>query len=195
MPFAARSSGPSDPRLLPAHEPSSAHRATVPTLDRATGLIEFARHSDADAAASLGAYLASHAVCLSMFDDDSKVHAITLLDVPDLNQVAIRIAEWQDQASPPPAVSVGSGWPGGVGRVHAVDLAAGVATIAAGDGFTIVDLMADRRLEVGDVVALDEPNGLGVAVYRNRTRGARFKVFVRAHDIRTSHRPVEFQAP
>ena len=57
------------------------------------------------------------------------------------------------------------------GIVEAVNPARGMVAIATkDDGFTIIELMSDWELEIGDAISWENGYGMGSEVYQNRTK-------------------------
>lgn len=74
------------------------------------------------------------------------------------------------------------------GRVAAANPSRGMVAIETEDGgFTIIELISDWDLEVGDDIAWANDYGLGSEVYRNLTKGVQFEVYVQNHDVNRSN--------
>jgi len=70
------------------------------------------------------------------------------------------------------------------GTVADINPARGMVAIATeDDGFTIVELLSDWEIEVGDSIAWGNGYGLGSEVYENLTKGTREKVYVQNHSV------------
>jgi hypothetical protein len=54
-------------------------------------------------------------------------------------------------------------------------------------GFTIIELLTDWELDVGDEVVWANDYGLGSEISDNRTKGTRCEVYVQNHDVSASH--------
>jgi hypothetical protein len=70
------------------------------------------------------------------------------------------------------------------GVVAAINRIRGMVGIKTDDsGFTIIELLSDWDLEVGDVVTWRNGYGLGSEIYENETRGTHCEVYVQNHDV------------
>jgi hypothetical protein len=70
------------------------------------------------------------------------------------------------------------------GTVAAINPARGMVAIATeDDGFTIIELLSDWNIELGDSIVWANGYGLGPEVYENRTKGTREKVCVQNHAV------------
>jgi len=70
------------------------------------------------------------------------------------------------------------------GTVAALNPRRGMVAIRAeDDGFTIVELLSDWELQVGDEIHWENNYGLGSEVYKNRTKGSRSRVYVQNHAV------------
>ncbi len=70
------------------------------------------------------------------------------------------------------------------GTVATMNLNRGIVAIATeDDGFTIVELLSDWNLEVGDEVSWADGYGLGYAVYENLTKQSLGETFVQDHSV------------
>ncbi|WP_234053627.1 MULTISPECIES: hypothetical protein [unclassified Xanthobacter] len=58
-----------------------------------------------------------------------------------------------------------------------------VALDTPDDGYTIIELLTDWNLEVGDVLTWQNGYGLGAEIYVNVTRGTRAEVYVQNHGV------------
>ncbi len=58
-----------------------------------------------------------------------------------------------------------------------------VAVATEDDGFTIIELLSDWEIEIGDSIAWDNGHGLGSEVYENLTKGTREEVYVQNHSV------------
>ncbi len=73
------------------------------------------------------------------------------------------------------------------GVVEAVNPHRGMVGIKTDDGgFTIIELLSDWNIEVGDEVGWANDYGLGSELYDNRTKGTRREVYVQNHDVSAS---------
>jgi len=62
-----------------------------------------------------------------------------------------------------------------------------VAIETSDDGFTIIELLTDFKIGIGDKMVWDNGYGLGSAVYENQTKGNRIEVYVQNHAVSASH--------
>lgn len=70
------------------------------------------------------------------------------------------------------------------GVVAAANLSRGMVAIKADDGgHTIIELLSDFELELGDNIAWENDYGLGSETYQNLTRGTSDEVYVQNHDV------------
>lgn len=51
------------------------------------------------------------------------------------------------------------------------------------DGFTIIELLSDWDLDIGDAVVWANGYGLGSELYENRTKRTRSEVYVQNHSV------------
>ncbi len=51
------------------------------------------------------------------------------------------------------------------------------------DGYTIIELLSDFELEIGDQIAWANGYGLGSEIYSNLTKGTRAEVYVQNHAV------------
>lgn len=73
------------------------------------------------------------------------------------------------------------------GTVATMNPRRGMVGIKTDDsGYTIIELLSDWELEIGDRIAWENGYGLGSEVYQNRTRGTRAEVYVQNHDVHES---------
>ena len=78
------------------------------------------------------------------------------------------------------------------GIVEAGNPARGMVAIATeDDGFTIIELMSEWDLEIGDAISWENGYGMGSEVYENRTKTSRAEVYVQNHGV--SHSRVRRQ--
>lgn len=74
------------------------------------------------------------------------------------------------------------------GKVAAINPRRGMVAIATDDGgFTIIELLSDWSLEVGDDITWTDRYGLGHEMYRNVTQQTEEEVFVQNHDVSRSN--------
>ena len=70
------------------------------------------------------------------------------------------------------------------GIVAAMNPSRGMVVIATeDDGYTIIELLSDFELEVGDEMTWENGHGLGSETYENVTKGAREEVYVQNHAV------------
>ena len=74
------------------------------------------------------------------------------------------------------------------GTVAAMNPSRGMVAIATeDDGYTIIELLSDFELEVGDEMAWENSHGLGSEIYENVTKGSREEVYVQNHAVTTAN--------
>lgn len=61
-----------------------------------------------------------------------------------------------------------------------------VAISTEDDGYTIIELLSDWEIEVGDLIAWDHGHALGSEVYQNLSRRSRAGVYVQNHSVHYS---------
>jgi len=61
-----------------------------------------------------------------------------------------------------------------------------VAIATQDDGYTIIELLSEWNIEVGDSIAWANGYGLGSEVYQNVTRSSREEVYVQNHSVSQS---------
>ena len=70
------------------------------------------------------------------------------------------------------------------GIVAAINPNRGMVAIATeDDGYTIIELLSEFELEVGDEVTWQNGHGLGSEIYHNVTKGNYEKVYVQNHSV------------
>ena len=70
------------------------------------------------------------------------------------------------------------------GVISAINPNRGMVAIATeDDGYTIIELLSDFELEIGDKVAWSNDHGLGAEVYRNLSKNVSEEVFVQNHSV------------
>lgn len=70
------------------------------------------------------------------------------------------------------------------GTVRAINTRRGMVAIKSDDGgFTIIEMMGNFAIELGDRIAWSNDYGLGGEVYRNLTSGESGDVYVQDHDV------------
>jgi hypothetical protein len=70
------------------------------------------------------------------------------------------------------------------GKVAAINAKRGMVAIATeDDAYTIVELLSQFELQVGDVMCWQNGYGLGHELYTNQTRGTSEKVLVQNHAV------------
>jgi hypothetical protein len=170
---------------IPAESP--ARPDIEPILDRAIGWITFRPLFDAadrQQPETLCEFLRQHDVRAEVVEEHVGFPVIRLRGMPDLDLVQGLILEWEmgdvEASLPiqPPEASTSS-------RVHSIDRLRGIVAIATqSSGFTVVELLAEGDVEVGDELTWITATGLGICEFANSTKGTRFKVNVLAHGQR-----------
>lgn len=70
------------------------------------------------------------------------------------------------------------------GTVAAINPNRGMVAIAtADDGFTIIELLSEFELEIGDSISWSNGYGLGHEIYKNISKGCSKEVFVQNHAV------------
>lgn len=70
------------------------------------------------------------------------------------------------------------------GTEAAINQARGMAAIATeDDGYTIIKLLSEWHIEVGDAIVWGNRYGLGSEVYQNLTKRTREEVYVQNHSV------------
>lgn len=70
------------------------------------------------------------------------------------------------------------------GIVSAINNNNGMVAIATNDStFTIIEVITEWDLEVGDVISWENGYGLGIETYINTSRQTESDVFVQNHDV------------
>ena len=69
------------------------------------------------------------------------------------------------------------------GTVFAINLQRGMVAIDTDYGFTIIELMSDDNIEIGDEMAWTDDTALGSETYTNRSKGERMEVYVQNHHV------------
>jgi hypothetical protein len=70
------------------------------------------------------------------------------------------------------------------GTVEEVNTKRGMVAIATeDDGYTIIELLSDWNIEIGDSIVWASGYGLGGQVYENLTKQSRAKVYVQNHSV------------
>ena len=68
------------------------------------------------------------------------------------------------------------------GVVHSMSPRRGmVAILTESAGFTIIEMLSQDDIEIGDEMSWEDDTGLGSETYTNVTKGERFDVFVQNH--------------
>ena len=62
-----------------------------------------------------------------------------------------------------------------------------VAIATEDDGFTIIELLSEWNIEVGDFIVWTSGHGLGAEVYENVTKSSRANVYVQNHAVSESN--------
>jgi hypothetical protein len=74
------------------------------------------------------------------------------------------------------------------GVVHSINRNRGMVAIKTDDhGFTIIELLADERIDVGDCMEWINDTGCGHQKYTNHTKCAAMEVHVQNHWVNTEH--------
>jgi hypothetical protein len=70
------------------------------------------------------------------------------------------------------------------GIVEAVNPSRGMVAIATEyDGFTIIELISEWDLEIGDAISWENGYGMGCEIYEDRTKASREEVYVQNHGV------------
>ena len=70
------------------------------------------------------------------------------------------------------------------GTVAAINPTRGMVAIATeDDGFTVIELLSDFELEIGDSVSWSNGYGLGHETYKNLSKGSSEQVYVQNHSV------------
>ncbi len=69
------------------------------------------------------------------------------------------------------------------GTVFAINRQRGMVAIDTEYGFTIIELMSDDNIEVGDEMAWADDTAMGSETYVNRSKGERMDVYVQNHHV------------
>jgi hypothetical protein len=72
------------------------------------------------------------------------------------------------------------------GYVHTINRRRGLVAISTDRGFTIIELLGNDPIHLGDRLEWDEDIALGNATYRNLTKGTATQVNVHAHAVHGS---------
>ena len=76
------------------------------------------------------------------------------------------------------------------GTVQAINPVRGMVAIATeDDGFTIIELLSDWEIEIGDSISWKNGHGMGSEVYENLTKGSRAEVYVQNHAVNEGQLP------
>ncbi|HEY1685065.1 MAG TPA: hypothetical protein VGG19_09905 [Tepidisphaeraceae bacterium] len=68
------------------------------------------------------------------------------------------------------------------GIVKAINPQRGMVAIQTdGNGYTIIELLANTDIHLGDEMAWENDTGLGSEIYLNRTQGRKMEVYVQNH--------------
>lgn len=68
-----------------------------------------------------------------------------------------------------------------VGTVYLINSVLGIVAIATEQDFTVIELLNDDIIEVGDVMEWTKATGLGRQVYNNKTKRKQMTVFAQNH--------------
>lgn len=70
------------------------------------------------------------------------------------------------------------------GTIAAINPIRGMVAIATeDDGFTIIELLSEFELEIGDSISWSNGYGLGHEIYKNISKGCSEEVFVQNHAV------------
>ena len=70
------------------------------------------------------------------------------------------------------------------GTVHSMNPQRGMVAIeTAGHGFTIIELLSDTHIEIGDLMEWSPDTGCGHQTYLNHTKGSRIQVYGQNHGV------------
>lgn len=70
------------------------------------------------------------------------------------------------------------------GIVHSMNPQRGMVAIeTARHGFTIIELLFDTHIEIGDSMEWSPDTGCGSQTYINNTKGSRMRVFAQNHGV------------
>lgn len=70
------------------------------------------------------------------------------------------------------------------GKVVAMNPSRGMVAIETDDdGYTIIELLSDFELEIGDEMTWENGYGLGSQIYENITKSSRERVYVQNHAV------------
>jgi hypothetical protein len=70
------------------------------------------------------------------------------------------------------------------GTVAAMNPNRGMVALATeDDGYTIIELLSEFELEIGDRVTWENGHGLGSEIYHNVTKGTHEEVYVQNHGV------------
>ncbi len=67
------------------------------------------------------------------------------------------------------------------GVVAAINKNRGMVAIETDNGFTIIELLGDDSMEVGNKICWENDTGLGSETYQNISKGIQFEVYVQNH--------------
>jgi hypothetical protein len=70
-----------------------------------------------------------------------------------------------------------------IGTVAEINLNRGMVAIATDEVFTIIELLSEFELEVGDSISWSNGFGLGHEIYENLTKNISKKVYVQNHNV------------
>ena len=69
------------------------------------------------------------------------------------------------------------------GTVFAINPQRGMVAIDTECGFTIIELLSDDDIEIGDEMAWTDDTAMGSETYVNRSKGERMDVYVQNHHV------------
>ena len=70
-----------------------------------------------------------------------------------------------------------------IGTVAAINSNRGMVAIATDESFTIIELLSEFELEIGDSISWSNGFGLGHEIYENLTKNISKEVYVQNHSV------------
>lgn len=70
-----------------------------------------------------------------------------------------------------------------IGTVAAINSNRGMVAIATDESFTIIELLSEFELEIGDSISWSNGFGLGHSIYENLTKNISQEVYVQNHSV------------
>lgn len=67
------------------------------------------------------------------------------------------------------------------GVVHAINRQRGMVALDTDDGYTIIELLSDDNIDIGDVMWWKNDTGLGGETYHNLTKGVQMNIYAQNH--------------